>query len=282
MAEVARRPEERQHGAAVLVAAAAPMASSAPSDGDAAAGQPPGPKEPEEAREVLLRLMERAKTMSPLPAIFKRIRPGSAEEAEMNALEVPSWRSLKEPRLLDGSGRPTALSHDGDKLDAGLRQAVQKVTKVSKQKSSQSGRTYTSKYRGVHQTFPTRRWEAQFRRNGKPTSLGCFDHEEEAAKAYDKMIIWCELHQSSSMKGGITNFDIAMYEADIPSLQTTGQDELVMMLRRDGRTQAAVAGKQAGASGSGGRGNPSEQSSRHNSDDNDDSRDTESEAEDDG
>jgi len=27
----------------------------------------------------------------------------------------------------------------------------------------------------VHQTFPTKRWEAQFRRNGKPTSLGCFD-----------------------------------------------------------------------------------------------------------
>jgi ABC-2 type transport system ATP-binding protein len=35
-------------------------------------------------------------------------------------------------------------------------------------------RTYTSRYRGVHQTFPTRRWEAQFRRAGKPTSLGCF------------------------------------------------------------------------------------------------------------
>lgn len=31
------------------------------------------------------------------------------------------------------------------------------------------------RFRGVHQTFPTRRWEAQFRRNGKPTSLGCFD-----------------------------------------------------------------------------------------------------------
>lgn len=132
----------------------------------------------------------------------------------------------------------------------------------------QPGRTYTSKYRGVHQTFPTRRWEAQFRRNGKPTSLGCFDHEEEAARAYDKMMIWsvtqccsnpfvrhvllcldlismyanhvrCELHHSSSIKGGITNFDISAYEADVPILQRMEQDELVMMLRRDGRTQAA-------------------------------------------
>jgi len=40
---------------------------------------------------------------------------------------------------------------------------VQKVQKVAKAKGNASGRTYTSKYRGVHQTFPTKRWEAQFR-----------------------------------------------------------------------------------------------------------------------
>lgn len=172
---------------------------------------------------------------------------------------------------------------------------VGKVTKASKSKAG--GRTFTSKYRGVHQTFPTRRWEAQFRwvacpaawrahlpatlahgrsrsarlggpaqsftdgrrcidgcrrvqelslsrwasvcrarllfaaglhaagaqwppggagpscdmpprrRNGKPTSLGCFDHEEQAARAYDKMMLWCELHNAAGVKGGITNFD---------------------------------------------------------------------------
>jgi AP2-like factor, euAP2 lineage len=105
----------------------------------------------------------------------------------------------------------------------GPRQSVQKVAKVAKAKGNASGRTYTSKYRGVHQTFPTKRWEAQFRctslshiiekqrhvqdlaqglniflayahrRNGKPTSLGCFDHEMEASRAYDKMMLWCGL-----------------------------------------------------------------------------------------
>lgn len=45
----------------------------------------------------------------------------------------------------------------------GPRQSVQKVAKVAKAKGNASGRTYTSKYRGVHQTFPTKRWEAQFR-----------------------------------------------------------------------------------------------------------------------
>ncbi len=52
------------------------------------------------------------------------------------------------------------------------RNPAPKLSRAVKSKSSGNGRTYTSKYRGVHQTFPTKRWEAQFRRNGKPTSLG--------------------------------------------------------------------------------------------------------------
>lgn len=121
-----------------------------------------------------------------------------------------------------------------------------------------SGRTYTSKFRGVHQTFPTKRWEAQFRcvsakviaagrlmhllhassadwfqcgrRCGKPTSLGCFDHEEEAARAYDKMMLWCELHHTSGMKGGITNFDPSEYEKDLAWLHTVSQVRFVCLI----------------------------------------------------
>ena len=62
------------------------------------------------------------------------------------------------------------------------------------------------------------------RRNGKPTSLGCFDHEEQAARAYDKMMLWCELHNTSGVKGGgITNFDPTEYEKDLVWLQTISQ-----------------------------------------------------------
>jgi len=61
------------------------------------------------------------------------------------------------------------------------------------------------------------------RRNGKPTSLGCFDEEGEAARAYDKMMIWCELHHSTTLKAGITNFDMSEYEKDIPLLNTMSQ-----------------------------------------------------------
>lgn len=52
---------------------------------------------------------------------------------------------------------------------------------------------------------------------------GCFDHEEEAARAYDKMMIWTELHNAGGVKGGITNYDPSEYEKDIPWLQSITQ-----------------------------------------------------------
>lgn len=121
---------------------------------------------------------------------------------------------------------------------------VVKLHKAGKPSKGAGARQYTSKFRGVHQTFPTKRWEAQFRRNGKPTSLGCFDREEEAARAYDKMVVWMELHHipgvKTGPKGGTTNFPLAEYEADLATLRAMSQDDLVHALRRDGRAQAAA------------------------------------------
>nr|AMR55357.1 wrinkled 1 [Dunaliella parva] len=119
------------------------------------------------------------------------------------------------------------------------QQPMPKLNRAVKGKSNVSGRTYTSKFRGVHQTFPTKRWEAQFRRNGKPTSLGCFDREDQAAEAYDKMMIWCELHNTAGVKGGITNYDGSKYKEELPWLHSITQDELINSLRGEGRRQAA-------------------------------------------
>ncbi len=81
------------------------------------------------------------------------------------------------------------------------------------------------------------------RRCGKPTSLGCFDHEEQAARAYDKMMLWCELHNSSGVKGGITNFDPAEYEKDLSWLQVVNQvssSQLCQTLRKAHKLQSCT------------------------------------------
>ena len=175
---------------------------------------------------------------------------GASDMDGRHRITVPGWPgdpTYRKPSDSLGQSRDNPTSR---KTAEGVRQSVHKV---ARQKGVSSGRTYTSKYRGVHQTFPTRRWEAQFRRNGKPTSLGCFDHEEEAARAYDRMMVWCELHGQDSRggaKGGgghkssftslPLNFDYGEYEGDFEGLRRINQDDLVQSLRRQGRLQAAT------------------------------------------
>jgi hypothetical protein len=52
---------------------------------------------------------------------------------------------------------------------------------------------------------------------------GCFDYEEQAARAYDKMMLWCELHGMVSAKGGHYNFDVHEYDKDVPWLSNLTQ-----------------------------------------------------------
>lgn len=184
------------------------------------------------------------------PAICSR-RPVDVQYLQHTGVAVTDWRDKAglsmwkdADALVLAQGRKYVGSSDEPQRRAGrplgptlksLRQ--NKASKVAKPEGH--GRKYTSKYRGVHQTLPTRRWEAQFRRNGKPTSLGCFDREEEAAKAYDKMMLWCELHNVGGVKSGITNFEMAVYDKDTSWLQRVTQDELIESLRGEGRRQAA-------------------------------------------
>jgi|TARA_B110000977_G_scaffold128298_1_gene163790 AP2-like factor (euAP2 lineage) len=209
------------------------------------------------ARTVLpANLQELADSFHNAPAIFRR---GETDDDDSPDFGVPGWPgdpTYSKPSA--SAGNSGDENGDGGKKtsEAGIRQSVHKV---ARQKGVSSGRTYTSKYRGVHQTFPTRRWEAQFRRNGKPTSLGCFDHEEEAARAYDRMMVWCELHgqdsrgsakhadRGNNVSKALTavnlNFDYGEYEPDFDRLQNISQDDLVQNLRRQGRLQAANQNK---------------------------------------
>ncbi|KAL4858531.1 Secretory carrier-associated membrane protein 1 [Chlorella vulgaris] len=167
------------------------------------------------------------------PSSFVPTSQAPQQQTDTSAGAASAAAAASLPPSLPNSSAPVPLlsavpaATTAERQSGGGARQVGKVTKATKAKSG--GRTFTSKYRGVHQTFPTRRWEAQFRRNGKPTSLGCFDHEEQAARAYDKMMMWCELHNATGVKG-ITNFDSSEYESEMAALQRCTQDDL----KRDG------------------------------------------------
>jgi hypothetical protein len=160
--------------------------------------------------------------------------------------------SSKQATLVAGASGGGGSDSGGGGTSGGMpvvRQSVHKQALMGTKKATTAAgtRTYTSRYRGVHQTFPTRRWEAQFRRAGKPTSLGCFDKEEEAARAYDKMMLWCDLHNADMRTLGLlrsaplTNFPAEEYDEDLEALREMTQDELVLELRKVGRLQAAAS-----------------------------------------
>jgi hypothetical protein len=111
------------------------------------------------------------------PSLFKKGHPKDTDYYQDLGIRVPEWGHVRRTRhtgLSRGSsqvGRDRVIHQSKSDPDS-LRGSTPKITKAAKLKGQASGRTYTSKFRGVHQTFPTRRWEAQFRKNGKPTSLG--------------------------------------------------------------------------------------------------------------
>lgn len=118
------------------------------------------------------RLRSIAKTLQ--PSLYRRLPPGQLEvlqqEVGIRVLDWAQVNSQKGPygavaRSLLTTGplsrmvqsRAEVLGH------VAPRSTLPKVSKGVKGKSNPAGRTYTSRFRGVHQTFPTRRWEAQFR-----------------------------------------------------------------------------------------------------------------------
>jgi len=75
------------------------------------------------------------------------------------------------------------INHNGlDNRSANLRICTMQQNMWNKRK--QRG-NYSSKYKGVNRSKNENKWESRITCNGKTISLGYFDDEEKAAKAYD-------------------------------------------------------------------------------------------------
>jgi len=55
---------------------------------------------------------------------------------------------------------------------------------------------------------------------------GCFDREEDAARAYDRMMLWIEMHSAGATKAGVTNFEVSQYAGDLGWLANVTQVRL--------------------------------------------------------
>jgi hypothetical protein len=91
----------------------------------------------------------------------------------------------------------------------------------------------SSKYTGVRLVKKTGLWEAHYRIGGRPTSLGIFGSEEEAARAWDRMQLWaCKAHVKKKEEVEF-NFPLSDYSEDeVAAPQGFTQKEMLQKLRR--------------------------------------------------
>jgi hypothetical protein len=89
----------------------------------------------------------------------------------------------------------------------------------------------SSRFRGVSLEKKTGRWESRTTINNKQTYLGMFDEEEEAARAYDRMSIWCKIHGKTKKRAHKLNFDGKDYADDEEELRVCTQADLVKQLK---------------------------------------------------
>jgi hypothetical protein len=111
-----------------------------------------------------------------------------------------------------------------------------------------SSKTSGKKFTGVSLDKRTGRWRAECKIDGKRTSLGSFDSEEEAARAWDRIQLWaCKAHGKKEEDVKNLNFPFSDYSDDeVTALQGLTQEEVIKKLRR---TEERVANQSSAYAG---------------------------------
>ena len=183
---------------------------------------------------------------------------GEASEREEEDIDDPDFGDARKRKRGGGGGGSSGGGGGGKKTARNKKPATAAPAGTP---------SPTSEFRGVTWAPGPRRWRTRFRHNGKLTNLGCFDTDEGAARAYDRMAVWCALrglerllpgslpggkgggsHTSVSFKKEDLNFDYGEYEGELDMLRGITQDELVLQLRRGERPRAPTSSKLRGVS----------------------------------
>ena len=138
----------------------------------------------------------------------------SEEDAARAWDRMMLWCDLHGVVLNQGGGSGQGRVHTSDSIRAALNFAYTEYAGVMEelrgvktldamvQKLQQEGRgqpgagadrAFTSTFSGVS-ARPSGRWSARFKHNGTNMYMATFDSEEDAARAWDRMMVWCHLH----------------------------------------------------------------------------------------
>jgi len=103
----------------------------------------------------------------------------------------------------------------------------------------------SSRFRGVNFEKKRGQWVSQIWFDNKNTHLGIFDEEDEAARAYDRMSIWCRIHCKTKKQGYQLNFNSSNYAGEEAALKAVDTIEAMVKEIRE------VAARARGAAVSG-------------------------------